>query len=198
MAVGDGDATGDEESRLTQVLRAADVVGTWEWDHQRKVARYSSGAAELLAGDPNLADRDLKLKEALAGVYTDDVAWLRSQMRRAVVPPGIRVHEHRVSSDKLGVRRVLCRGRTYYDEMGRPTVTMGIVIDITEVEADGRRRFMRGANGPLEAAAEYGVAAYEAIEATGLRHLLQPARVLLLSIGREIARGLSKGRGRPH
>ncbi len=29
------------------------------------------------------------------------------------------------------------RGRTYYDEMGQRTFTLGIVIDITEVEADG-------------------------------------------------------------
>ncbi|WP_139234325.1 hypothetical protein [Methylobacterium pseudosasicola] len=153
-------------------------------------------AAELLAGDASLAERELSMTEALAGVHTDDVAWLRSQILQAGSAPDVRIREHRVNSNAHGVRRVLCRGRTYYDGAGQRTFTLGIVIDITDVEADGRRRFTRGANGPLDDAAEHGVAAYEAIEATGLRHLLEPARALLMAIGREIARGLSKGRRR--
>ncbi|MCJ2121114.1 PAS domain-containing protein [Methylobacterium sp. J-077] len=185
------------QKRRDQALAAAGIVGTWEWDHNKKVARYCESAAELLAGDAGLAGRDLSMTEALAGVYTDDVAWLRSQMRQAVSGSDVRIREHRVCSERHGVRRVLCRGRTYFDEQGRPTYTMGVVIDITEVEADGRRRFIRGADGPLDDAAEYGVAAYEAIKATGLPHLLVPARALLMAIGREIARGLSKGRKRP-
>ncbi len=51
---------------------------------------------------------------------------------------------------------------------------------------------MRGVDGPLNEAADHGVAAYEAIEATGLRHLIQPAKALLMALGREIARGLSR------
>jgi hypothetical protein len=186
------------EQRRDRALAAAGIVGTWEWDHRRQTARYCVGAAELLAGDASLAGRDLSLVDALAGVHTDDVAWLRSQMRQAVSAPDVRIREHRVNSNVHGVRRVLCRGRTYYDEAEQRTFTLGIVIDITDVEADGRRRFTRGADGPLDDAAEHGVAAYEAIEATGLQSLLQPARALLMALGREIARGLSKGRQRPH
>ncbi|MCJ2012218.1 PAS domain-containing protein [Methylobacterium sp. J-076] len=190
----------DHPARLRRdhALAAAGIIGTWEWDHRRQIARYCAGAAELLAGDASLAGHDLAMSEALAGVHTDDVAWLRSQMRQSVSAPDIRIREHRVNSSKQGVRRVLCRGRTYYDESGSRTFTLGIVIDITEVEADGRRRFARGINGPLDDAAEHGVAAYEAIEATGLRYLLKPARELLMALGREIARGLSLGRQRPH
>lgn len=181
------------QNRRDQALVAAGIVGTWEWDHNKKVARYCESAAELLAGNASLAGRDLSMSEALAGVYTDDVAWLRSQMRQAVSGSDVRIREHRVCSEQHGVRRVLCRGRTYFDVQGRPTFTLGIVIDITEVEADGRRRH---ADGPdkLDAAAEHGVAAYEAIQAAEIEGLIAPARALLLAIGREIARGLTRGR----
>lgn len=192
-----GSEYGDDQRR-NRALVAAGIVGTWEWDHQRQVARYCPGAAELLAGDANLAGCDLNMTEALAGVYSDDLAWLRSQMRQSASAPNVRIREHRVHSAAHGIRRVLCRGQTYHDAAGQPVCTLGIVIDITEIDADGRRRFVRSADGPLDAAAEYGIAAYEAVEETGLRSLIQPARALLLAIGREIARGLSRGSKSPH
>ncbi|WP_152997645.1 hypothetical protein [Methylobacterium sp. GXS13] len=198
MADGGDDQWG-EEPRSDRALAAAGVVGTWEWDHRRKVARYSRGAAELLAGDAELAGRDLAPEEALAGVYDDDVAWLRSQIHQGMKGPGVAVREHRVRSQQHGVRRVLCRGRTFFDTQGNATTSIGIVIDITELEADGHRRFGAGDDeGLLHAAADHGVAAYEAIEATALPSLLQPARALLMAIGREIAQMVSKGPEKLH
>ncbi|KST56997.1 hypothetical protein AO398_26230 [Methylobacterium sp. GXS13] len=109
------------------------------------------------------------------------------------------MREHRVRSQQHGVRRVLCRGRTFFDTQGNATTSIGIVIDITELEADGHRRFGAGDDeGLLHAAADHGVAAYEAIEATALPSLLQPARALLMAIGREIAQMVSKGPEKLH
>lgn len=190
---------GGSEPRSDHALEAAGVVGTWEWDHRRKVARYSRGAAELLAGDAALAGRDLTPAEALAGVYDDDVAWLRSQMRRATKGAGVAVREHRVRSQQHDIRRVLCRGRTFFDAQGKATVSIGIVIDITELEADGHRRFGAGEDEELlHSAADHGVAAYEAIQAAGLSSLFKPARAFLMAIGREIARRISKGPKKLH
>ena len=108
MADGGDDDEGDEP-RSDHALAAAGVVGTWEWDHRRKMARYSRGAAELLAGDAALAGRDLAPDEALAGVY-DDVVWLRSQIHHGLKGLGETVREHRVRSKQHGVRCALCRG----------------------------------------------------------------------------------------
>ena len=197
--VEDGAEQQGEVARLDHALEAAGVIGTWEWDHRRKVVRYDRGAAELLAGGAALAGRDLTYEQALAGVYEDDLTWLRSQLRRATQEPGVAVREHRVHSQQRGIRRVLCRGRTFFDAQSDATVSTGIVIDITEIEADGRRRFGPGEDeDPLLAAADHGVAAYEAIEAAGLPKLLQPARTLLMAIGREIARRMSKTSRKVH
>ena len=186
-----------QSERRRQALAAASVLGIWEWDHNRKVARYCPGAAGVLAGDENLAGRDLTMRKALAGVYTDAVACLRTQMRRAASAPGVRLREHRVHAERHGVRRVLCRGQTYYDADGKPTCTMGVVIDVTDIEADGRKRFAIG-DDTLESAAEHAIMIYEAIQAAGVSRLAEPARILLMAIGREIARGLSKGVKRLH
>ena len=198
MPVGEIAHPQDERERRDHALAAAGIVGTWEWDHRRAVTRYCRDAAALLAGNADLAGCDLGPDEALANVFTDDVAWVRTQMRGAACAPGVVIREHRVRSGQHGVRRVLCRGRTYHDATGRATVTTGIVIDITEIEADGHERFGAEMGDALDRAAEHGVAAYEAIEATGLPHLLQPARMFLLAIGREIARSLTRRSRLPH
>ena len=87
---GDDPAHGAGEARgRNNAFAAAGIVGTWEYDHGRQVMRYCSEAATLLAGDVDLAGHDLDPIQALAGVYTDDVAWLRTQMCRAASAPGI-------------------------------------------------------------------------------------------------------------
>ena len=193
MTGGDSIRVADAGRQENSALAAAGIVGTWEYDHRRQTMRYSPEAAALLAGDADLAHADLNPVQALAGVYTDDVAWLRTQMCRAASAPGVYIREYQVRSEGHGIGRVLCRGRTYFDADAKPTVTLGIVLDITEIEADGRSRHTNG-EGKLDAAAQYSVAAYEAVEATGIKALVTPARALLMAIGREIARGLTSVR----
>ncbi len=172
-------------------LVAAGIVGTWEWDHNKKVARYCESAAELLAGNASLAGRDLSMSEALAGVYTDDVAWLRSQMRQAVSGSDVRIREHRVCSEQHGVRRVLCRGRTYFDVQGARPSRWVIVIDITEVEADGRRRHADGRTSSMRRQSTVSP-----LTRPFRRRDRRPYRASASSAAgnwREIARGLTRG-----
>ena len=187
----------DTEERRKRALIAGGVVGTWEHDHARDLIQYCAIGARLLAGDATLAWCDLDPVRALAGVYTDDQAALQTRKHRAVQASGVFIEEHRVRSAQDEVHRVLRRGRTYRDAEGRPTITTGVVIDITEIQADGFGRHTVP-DGALGRAADHGLAAYEAIQESGLRSLIRPARALLMAIGREIARGMPNGCGRSH
>lgn len=105
-----GDARGSERGHHGRALAAAGIVGTWERDHRRHTFRLCRGAAELLAGDPDLAWRDLTHQQALTNVCADDLSWLRDQMHRAANVPGLHIREYRVRSGPHGVRRVLPGG----------------------------------------------------------------------------------------
>ncbi|MDP4027286.1 diguanylate cyclase [Methylobacterium sp. NEAU 140] len=198
---------GDEDHQPTDAwewrkgaLTAAGVLGLWEWDHRQGTARYCPGAAGLLAGDPEMAWRDLTPADALTGVHADDAARLHARMGSAAGSDGIWVDECRVRLNGDGSRRVLCRGQTYRDEDGTPLRTMGMLIDITggSTAEDQSSAGSDSDRAALERAAEYAVATYEAIQASGVAHLLAPARLLLLAVGREIARVLPTGHGRSH
>ncbi|MDP4027306.1 hypothetical protein Q8W71_32610 [Methylobacterium sp. NEAU 140] len=196
---------GDEDHQPTDAwewrkgaLTAAGVLGLWEWDHRQGTARYCPGAAGLLAGDPEMAWRDLTPVDALTGVHADDAARLHERMGSAAGSDGIWADECRVRLEGNGSRRVLCRGKTYRDEDGTPLRTMGMLIDITAGPAEGDQLSSDVDRAALDHAAHHGIEVYEAIQASGVAHLLAPARLLLAAIGSEIARAISKRHGQQH
>ena len=185
----------DRSEWRVQALMSAAVVGLWEWDHCRDTARYCSTAAKLLAGNVSRAWHELDPTEAFAGILTEDTVRLQEQMQNPSSRPDMRIREYRIRTRQDGTRQVLCRGRTSHDEDGNPIRTMGVVIDVTEIEIHKRGSSVEDR---LQSAAEHGLAAYEAVEASGMASLIQPARALLFAIGREIARNVTKGYNKGH
>lgn len=86
----------EEIDRLRADLDGSCVVGTWVWDHIRGVVTYDEGAAWLLTGDPDLADREIAGLEAAAAVHPDDQEWLATHMRQAAKVGGLVLAEYRV------------------------------------------------------------------------------------------------------
>lgn len=185
------DSFSGDLDRLRGALEASCVVGTWEWDHIRGVVIYDAGAAKLLTTDAGLADKELYGGSAIAAVHPADEAWLIEHMRRAVGTGGLVMAEYRVFTDDGSVRWLLSRGRTYEDQDGRPHRSCGIIIDITEVR-DGGERYVRGdvlgATDPLERAADLAIALKQTLAADMSPDLHTAADLLLLQLGRAIAR----------
>ncbi|MDO9429182.1 MAG: PAS domain-containing protein [Methylobacterium sp.] len=177
--------------RLRAVLDTACVVGTWGWDHVRAVVVYDEGAAQILTGNPELAGRELSGPGALALVHPADMTWLVEHMLRAVRLGGVVLAEYRVFETDGTVRWLLSRGRTYHDDAGRPIRSHGILIDITEMR-DGGERYVLGTPPPAEdalaRAADLAISLKQALNADTPPEVTAAADLLLLNLGRAIAR----------
>lgn len=147
---------------LRSALDASGVVGTWDWDIVRRIARYDRGAANLLALDPDLAGQPLHGDASMVGIHPDDREWLSQALRRALATGRAFVSEYRVVTADRGIRWILSRGRIYQDDLGRPVRSKGIIIDITdtrdvsegffiETVAHGRHALDRAAASLLDA-----------------------------------------------
>lgn len=172
-------------------------AGLWEWDHRNAVLKLCTGAAVILTGDATLAWHDLTLEAALARVHADDLEFVSEKLSSAVYPLSAQLAQFRVCGEPQGLRRVLMRGRTRLDGDGAPRSTMGVVIDITDADLTENEWFVARADA-LDEAAQHGLAAYNAIQASGIASLMAPARALLLELGREIAADMSVRISRPH
>ena len=188
--------------RLQAALDASCVVGVWEWDHVRHVVVYDRGAAGFLTGDPGLADRELRGETAMSAIHPYDRAWLKERTAQAVRSGGLILAEYRVVSEDGEVRWLLSRGRTDRTQAGEPTHTRGILIDITETrEADDRYVLEARGGGDhtaLEQAAEHAIALRQLLGTRVSAALRLIVDMMLLQIGREIARDRKSGGSKPH
>ena len=158
-----GGVSGPHE-RLYDALEASCVVGTWDLDHVRQVIVYDAGAAQLLTGDPDLAEKELTGLISIAAVHPADHAWLIEHVGEVTRAGGLFLVEYRVMAEDGTVRWLLSRGRTYLSETGHPLRTCGILIDITEMH-DGDERYVVSGSGlsddPLEASDRSGPGSQE-------------------------------------
>lgn len=189
----DDDVRGSFE-QLCSALDASGVVGTWDWDIVRRIARYDRGAAELLALDADLAGIDLYGDTAMIGIHADDREWLRTEQMRAVQGGGRFLAEYRVVTPTRGTRWLLSRGRVYQDVHGRPVRCKGILIDITDSRDSSEgyitRASERGEH-PLDRAASLLLDARKAVEEAGSEagsHVRTILDLALFEVGSQLAR----------
>ncbi|MCJ2142335.1 PAS domain-containing protein [Methylobacterium sp. E-066] len=185
------DGFGEPLDRLRAALEASCVVGVWDWDIVRHTVVYDAGAALLLAGDPALADTELDGTTAMAAVHPADHAWLLEHIQQASKTSGLVIAEYRVVAQDGTVRWLLSRGRTFQDPNGRPVRSRGIIIDITEMH-QGSERYVFGNLSapvdPLERAADLAIALKRTLDAETPPEVRVATDVLLMSLGRAIAR----------
>jgi hypothetical protein len=187
------DGSNENLDRLRAALDASGVVGTWDWDVARGGVLYDAGAAHLLTGDASRAGVEIYGVEAISAVHPDDRDRLVEHVRQALRRGGPMLAEYRVVAHGGTVRSLLSRGRSYHDPFGHPVRSRGIIIDITEVRADGARRMVGGApmpDDPLEQAADIVIALKRSLGEVAPSELCMAVDLLLLSLGRAIARNV--------
>ncbi|MCJ2124936.1 PAS domain-containing protein [Methylobacterium sp. J-077] len=185
----------EDMERLRGALEASCVVGTWDWDHTRGVVSYDAGAARLLTGDPDLAEREITGVSAAAAIHPEDREWLAEHMRKAASVGGLVLSEYRVIAPDGSVCWLLSRGRTYQDHFGRPLRSCGILIDITEMRNGGERYVMGSApqaEALLDRAADLAITLKQTLGSGAPAEVQAAATTLLYSLGYAIAR--AKGR----
>ncbi|WP_066924748.1 PAS domain-containing protein [Methylobacterium sp. CCH5-D2] len=151
-------------------------------------------AAELLTGHPDLADTELPLDVVLQRVHPEDRAMILATAARAEHESGPIVLEYRVRTPD-GTRWVLDHGRSYPRTEGMPAHGHGVLIDITEQKLIGNEvgESRDGPETPLERAARHALKAREAIDADGSASLRLLIDMVLLAVGRALARKVREG-----
>lgn len=177
--------------RLYDALEASCVVGTWDLDHVRQVIVYDAGAAQLLTGDPDLAEKELTGLISIAAVHPADHAWLIEHVGEVTRAGGLFLVEYRVMAEDGTVRWLLSRGRTYLSETGHPLRTCGILIDITEMH-DGDERYAVSGSGlsddPLERATDLALALKKTLGPDAPAGVRAATELLLINLGQTLAR----------
>ena len=174
---------------LSAALDASGVVGAWSWSARSDCCTLDAGAATVLAGDSGLAGRPVPLETAKACVHPDDRPALIRRFRALRERGGLFVAEYRTISPSGRMRRILDRGRVAGGASTRRH-GYGIIIDVTEgmpgADAElGRRVDPADA---LAAAVDHAIDCRDALESVNDPELQLLVDMLLLSLGRKIAR----------
>jgi hypothetical protein len=171
-------------------LDASDVIGSWEWDIATDRVHADALVALLFNVDPDCAEAGASLAEFAAGIHPEDRERVTTLIGACARTGSSYVAEYRVCSADGVTRWILARGRYHVDVSGRPSRGRGIVIDITpsRMSEDAYVRTGRDAVRPLERAADHCVAAHRALADEGDAHLTLLSEMLLLELGRKLAK----------
>ena len=176
-------------------LEAAGLVGTWVTDVGAGLSVIEGRAADLLAGDADLAGRAITLDFALRCIHPEDRDRIFGQIRRVRASGGPFSAEFRVINCGGNVRWILNRGRVERDRDGAMR-GCGAYLDITDqrrnpvvvpFDAPAAQIIPRGLQDPLDQAAEQCLRAHEAVARSGHGSLRLFADMLLLEVGRALA-----------
>ncbi|WP_162501504.1 PAS domain-containing protein [Methylobacterium crusticola] len=168
-----------------------DVIGSWDWDIPANRIYTDDVVARLFGVDPDHASTGLPIERYESGIHPEDQGWVGPYIRRTVASSGVFVAEYRTCMHDGAVRWVLARGRFYHDGEGRPLRSHGIVVDITDRKIDGSSYVaepLAREDHTLERVADHCIAAREAFAEMGEPFLLKLADMLLLEVGRMLAR----------
>ncbi|WCS24091.1 PAS domain-containing protein [Methylobacterium sp. NMS14P] len=189
-------------SAAASALQAAGFIGIWDTDVRAGRSVLDSGAASLMAGDPGLAGTPLPLDAALGRIHPADRDWVFGRIRHVRQTGGPVSLEFRVVTGTGETRWILNRGCLTPDADGL-LHGRGAYIDVTDLHRHGiQAAEVNGAtngatngapdgaaNGAdLNAAADHGIQIHAALERHGDPYLRSVSGMLLLGIGRALAR----------
>ena len=119
------------EFRLTLALEAAQL-GTWTWDMAAGTTTWDVRLEELHGLPPGGFGGTFE--DWLASLHPEDRAECLARVERALASPGPYVLLHRTIWRDGSVHYIECRGTVLTDEVGAPTGTTGVAIDVTDRE----------------------------------------------------------------
>lgn len=175
---------------ISPAFQAAGIIGTWDTDVPAALSVLDEGAAQLLAGNIELAGRPIPLEVALGRTHPDDRDWVFGRIRRARRTGGAISSEFRIVTETGEVRWILNRGYLAPDAHGLMR-GRGAYIDTTDSH---RGPFLVvGADHPAEPdplieAVDRCIDAHKAVGRVGQESLIRLSELMLFEIGRTLAR----------
>lgn len=182
---------------LQEALDAGDIIGRWDYDVPTDLVYADALVALVFNVDPALAATGTPISTFFAGIHPEDRERATREIQRSIQTGLCCTLEYRVCSADGLIRRVLDRGRFALDSRGNAQRGSGVLIDVThrDFESEIVTLTGSGAQHSLERAAEHCLAAKELLRDLPEPLLNRMNDVLLLEIGRSLAKATS-GRGR--
>jgi len=126
------------EERARLALEAGHM-GTWWYDHRKRVGGWSSQTG-LLLGLQSLKEQNVHAWRSL--IMPEDLPRVLEKLHRAVMGDGEYEDEYRIRRPDGHVRWINSRGRVSFDARRKPVFFVGIIQDITErKQVDEQQRF---------------------------------------------------------
>ncbi|WP_243367845.1 sensor histidine kinase [Microvirga solisilvae] len=127
------------EERARLALEAGHM-GTWWYDHRKRVGGWSAQAAQLLGLPISKAATNVQQWRSL--LHPDDADKAIEKLRAAVLGDGDYEDEYRIRRPDGQVRWISSKGRVSFDVRKKPVFFVGIIQDITErKQLDDQQRF---------------------------------------------------------
>lgn len=175
---------------ISPALKAAGIIGTWNTDVPAALSILDEGAAQLLAGNVELAGRPVPLEAALGRIHPDDRDGVFGRIRRVRRTGGSTSTEFRIVTETGEVRRILNRGYLSPDANG---VMRGRGAYIDTTDSHHGPFLVVGAEqpdkpDPLIEAVDRCIDAHKAVGRVGQGNLIRLSELMLFEIGRTLAR----------
>jgi PAS domain S-box-containing protein len=170
------------EERARLALDAGQM-GTWWYDHHKKIGGWSSQAAVLLGLPPE--QKSVGIDDWRALVHPDDLERALEKLRAATQGSGDYEDEYRVLHPNREVRWINSRGRVFLNSEKKPVYFVGIFQDITNRKmAEDQQRFFLD---ELNHRVKNTLATVQSIAAQTLRSASSPANFKEAFEGRLLA-----------
>lgn len=131
---GDAGSPGDWRLRAAQSsLRETQSIarlGSWDFDVATQTAEWSDETYRIIGVDPETFTPSYEA--FMARIHPDDRAAFHENYARSVAEHTPHDLDLRILMDDGTIKYIHTRGRTYYDEDGRPVRSIGTVLDVTE------------------------------------------------------------------
>ncbi|GEO14995.1 sensor histidine kinase [Microvirga aerophila] len=170
------------EERARLALDAGQM-GTWWYDHHKKIGGWSSQAAVLLGLPPE--QKSVSIDDWRALVHPDDLERALEKLRAATQGSGDYEDEYRVLHPNREIRWINSRGRVFLNSEKKPIYFVGIFQDITNRKmAEDQQRFFLD---ELNHRVKNTLATVQSIAAQTLRSASSPANFKEAFEGRLLA-----------
>lgn len=124
--------TAASEERARLALRAANGVGTWDWDIAADLVYTDSRFASINGLDREHAAHGLPIADFVRNVHPEDLPEVDRRMKQSVHTGEEYTAEYRLLQPDGNTRWVLARGRCSFAKDGTPLRFPGVTVDITQ------------------------------------------------------------------
>lgn len=178
------------EVALKSELATSGGVGFWTWNIKENIAQADTVSALLFNVSPAESRIGVPISTILQAIHPDDLDRISPKILNADHSIKAYAAEYRVVSRLRVTRRLFTRGQFYMDKDGKPAISRGVIVDITDARRQEEAHAISedySAIDPLNRAADLCLSMHDEISKVGNYKLLMTVETILLDLGKTMA-----------